>query len=85
LDPATDSIVRTILKASVFDCSVVTDPAYLASDASVRSQLPEGDAALRALAAEKRAALTQSVLAAEQPSSDDVERWRLQLQLEELL
>lgn len=89
LDPTTDSIIRTIVKASVFDCSVVTDPAYLTSDASVRSQPPEGNDALRALAAEKRAALTRSANA-EQISSDaqlseDLERTRLMLQLEELL
>ena len=84
LDPATDGLIRTIVKASVFDCSVVTDPAYLQADASVRSQLPEGDTALKALAAEKRAALTQS--ASEPSSSDlqaDLDRWRLQLLLEE--
>jgi hypothetical protein len=84
LDPTTDSIIRTIVKASVFDCSVVTDPAYLAADASVRSQLPEGNEALRLLAAEMRSSLTRSANASE-PSADDLERWRLQLQLEELL
>ena len=84
LDPTTDSIIRTIVKASVFDCSVVTDPAYLAADAAVRSQLPEGNEALRLLAAEMRGSLTRSANAAD-PSPDDLEHWMLLLQLEELL
>lgn len=82
LDPTTDSIIRTIVKASVFDCSVVTDPAYLTSDASVRSQLPEGNEALRALAAEKRAALTQRAIAEDPTSSDDLRRADLLRMLE---
>jgi hypothetical protein len=85
IDPSTDSLVRTIVKASVFDCSVVTDPAYLDADASVRSQLPEGDTALKALAAEKRQALTQSANAASQPSSGDLDLLLLQLLHEELM
>lgn len=85
LDPITDSLIRTITKAAVFDCSVVTDPAYLDADASVRSQLPEGDTVLKALAAEKRESLTRSVIEQGCASSDDLERWRLQLLLEEQL
>jgi HK97 family phage prohead protease len=59
LDPATDGLVRTILKAAIFDCSVVTDPAYLSSDAAVRAQLPEYDTELRSMATERRQALQQ--------------------------
>lgn len=59
IDPETDSLVRTILKAAVFDCSVVTDPAYLDSTASVRSQFPQNDTALQATIAERRQALKQ--------------------------
>lgn len=73
LDPSTGGLLRTIVKAAVFDISVVTDPAYLDASANVRSQLPEGDEALRALAAEQRARLTQSASEAE-PSSDDDQR-----------
>lgn len=57
IDAETDQLIRTITKASVFDVSVVTDPAYLAADSSLRSQFPEGDEVLKALAAEKRGLL----------------------------
>lgn len=81
LDPETDGLIRTIVKASVFDCSVVTDPAYLQADSSVRSQLPEGDEALRALAAAKREQLKRS---ASEPdhAADDLRRADLQRMLE---
>lgn len=54
------TLVRTILKAQVFDCSVVTDPAYLDSGSAVRSQLPQNDTELQATIAERRQALMQS-------------------------
>ena len=81
IDMTTDSLVRTIVKASVFDCSVVTDPAYLDADASVRSQLPDGDTALKALAAEKRAALTRSASGPDH-AADDLRRADLHRMLE---
>jgi phage head maturation protease len=55
LDPETDVLIRTLVKCAVFDCSVVTNPAYLDANSSVRSQFP--DAALLATAAQKRSAL----------------------------
>lgn len=88
IDQETNSLIRTITKASVFDCSVVTDPAYLDADSTVRSQLPESDAALRELAAAKREALTPNATVPEsgpQPSADDLERWQQMLRLSELL
>ncbi len=57
IDPLTDSLIRRVLRAAVFDCSVVTDPAYLTSDAAVRSQMPQNDEALKATIAERRQAL----------------------------
>lgn len=60
LDPASGSLIRTIRKAVVFDCSVVTDPAYLDSSAAVRSQFPQNDPELQATVAERRQALSQT-------------------------
>lgn len=86
IDPVTDSLVRTVTKAALFDCSVVTDPAYLDTSAGVRSQLPESDAALRELAAAKRAALTPNAneQASDPSAADDLERWGMLLQLSDL-
>jgi HK97 family phage prohead protease len=60
IDPLSDSLVRRVLKASVFDCSVVTDPAYLSSDAAVRSQMPQNDQNLHEKAVEMRSKLQQT-------------------------
>jgi len=57
LDRENDILLRTVLKAEVFDVSPVTNPAYLETDAAVRSQLPQFDTELRSLAAAKRSAL----------------------------
>lgn len=50
-------LVRTIVRAAVFDVSVVTDPAYLTSDAAVRSQT--ADPALQQRAKDKLLELQQ--------------------------
>ena len=51
---------RTINKVSgLYDCSVVTDPAYLSADSSVRCQLPQHDTELQAYVAEVRSRLQQ--------------------------
>jgi HK97 family phage prohead protease len=81
-DPDTDSLLRVIKKASIFDCSVVTDPAYLDADSAVRSQLPQNDQVLKALAVEKRQALTAPPV--DSISVDDRIRLNLLLQLSEL-
>lgn len=52
-------LIRTIVRAAVFDISVVTDPAYLTSDASLRSQLPQNDAALEQRAKDELLKLQQ--------------------------
>ena len=59
-DSDPDLIIRTVLKANVFDCSVVMDPAYLSSDSSVRSQLAQYDEELKSRVAEKRATFRSS-------------------------
>ena len=61
IDRETDSLIRTLVKISIFDCSVVTDPAYLDANSAVRSQIPQNDAELRNLAAAKRAALAAPI------------------------
>ncbi len=48
IDPGSDQLVRTVRKAAVFDCSVVTNPAYLDADSAVRSLAQEMRSALSA-------------------------------------
>ena len=59
-DSDNDILVRTVLKASVFDVSPVTNPAYLQTDAAIRSELPQFNTELRDLVAAKRLELTGS-------------------------
>ncbi len=73
-------LIRTVLEAEIFDVSPVTNPAYLQTDSGVRSLrglMPQNDEALRAMAAEKRAALTAAPVAVSQD-----EHWRLRMMLQ---
>ena len=78
-DADTDTLLRVIKKASIFDCSVVTDPAYPDADAAVRSQFPEGNKALQLQAAERRAALLPASVPAGWSAA---EQWDMLEQLE---
>jgi uncharacterized protein len=85
IDRESDTLIRTVLKAEVFDCSPVIFPAYPDSDAGLRAQLRSqfaaagevrsmgiADAELRGRLADIR----KQVAAGTQPSSDEL-LWRL--------
>jgi HK97 family phage prohead protease len=61
-DSANNIAVRTILQASVFDCSVVTFPAYPDANSQVRSLFPDGDSGIQTKVAEVRAAAESPVI-----------------------
>ena len=82
--PGSDLLLRTLLEVDLFDVSPVTNPAYLQTNAAVRSQLPQHDVELKAKVVEMRSALK---LPATPDFLSDEERQRLVLmyQLAELL
>lgn len=85
LDPDTDSLIRTVKKADIFDCSPVTFAAYPDADAGLRALMSQAmknsaeirafgkaDAELRTRATDMRAKLTKQAAT----TSDDPE-WHI--------
>lgn len=82
-ETADGTLLRTVLKAKLYDVAVVTVPAYESTEAGLRSADPLG---LAKLDPEQRKQFIKSITAGEQPTQSDLDlrRRRLSLKLKTL-